>query len=615
MTINDEYIKAHCLNKKGNINPAWTKYIYMDNHPDIKQYLLNRYPDSSCIHETVYRILHEIEVRPTCKNCGKPITFSSMGFMDFCCTSCSKQYIETNNVNTYIYIEDIISDIIQDNEINYNKVKEKYLIEHGYKEILLDQFPNEKLKYVEILYRLYHKLDGPKLCKTCSKPLKFINFSKGYGLYCSKACEIKSTVTINDDYIRNYLVERGIPNHISNLKITGIYNYLINRFDDCSNYKEAIYRIKNNIETVPICPVCGNKLKYSEALRGYRKYCCRKCESIVERQTRLESIRKHTGFDIDLDPKHKDHFIFHNCCEKHKEFSINVVIAHNRTMEDRYKSGCICPICNPVEVQTSKIELIVQSILDRNHINYVQHCRTIIRPLEVDFYIPEYNLCIECNGSFWHSTIKHTKNYHYKKYLKVLETDNTLLSFWEDDILNKPDIVENIILLHCKERNNSKDLQFIPCENVDLEILKNNSLYSEEIILQYGDKLKCYKAMCDDNTIAYLYGYENKNSFTVVEIIYKNNQPIYSEHLNSFTNYIKNNNLYKNLYIKLYNDAHNLKLYNVEINNSNYIEHKRNTDGFEQYDTGISTCLLFNKQYRKFLIYNENYKETTYIFS
>ena len=350
MKINDEYIKAHCLNKKGNINSSWTRCIYMDNHPDIKQYLLNRYPDSSCIHETLYRILHGIEERPVCKNCGKSITFGNKEFMDFCCTSCSKQYIETDKVNNDISIEDIITDIIQDNEINYNKVKEKYLIEHGYKEILLNQFPNEKLKYVEILYRLYYKLNGPDLCKTCGKPLKFINFKDGYGTYCSKACEIKSTITIDDNYIRNYLNERGIPNHISNLKATGIYNYLITRFNDCSNYKEVIYRIKNNLETVPLCPVCGNKLKYSEALRGYRKYCSRKCESIVERQIRLESIREHTGFDIDLDPKHKDHFIFYNCCDKHKEFSIDVGIAHNRTLGDRYKSGCICPICNLPEI-------------------------------------------------------------------------------------------------------------------------------------------------------------------------------------------------------------------------------------------------------------------------
>lgn len=493
MKINDNYIKTHCLNKKGNINPAWTRHIYMENHPVIKQYLLNRYNDSSCIYETLYRILHGIEERPVCKNCGNTITFSSMGFMDFCCTSCSKQYIETDNIPTNISIEDILNDIIQNGEINYNKVKEKYLIEHGYKSILLNQFPNEKLKYVEILYRLYHKLSDPDLCKTCGKPLKFINFNKGYGTYCSKACELNDTITIDDEYVRNYLIGRGLQNHISNLKATGIYNYLINRFPNCSNYKEAIYRIKNNLETAPTCPVCGKPLKYSEALRGYRKYCCRKCESIVERQTRLDTIRKHTGFDIELDPKHKDHFIFHNCCDKHKEFSIDVGIAHNRTMEDRYKSGCICPICNPPEIQTSKIELIVQSVLDRNGINYIQHCRTVIKPLEVDFYIPDYNLCIECNGSFWHSTAKHSKNYHHKKYLKVLETGNTLLSFWEDDILNKLDIIENLILLHCRERNISKDLQFSTCENNNLEILKNNSLYTEEIISQYGDKLKCYK--------------------------------------------------------------------------------------------------------------------------
>lgn len=586
MNINDDYIKTHCLNKNGSINPAWTRHLYMDKRPNIKQYLLNRYKDSSGIYETLYRILHGIEERPVCKNCGNSITFSSMGFMDFCCTSCSKQYIETDNVPTNISIKDILNDIIQNGEINYNKVKEKYLIEHSYKEILVDQFPNEKLKYVEILYRLYHKLNGPELCKTCGKPLKFINFNEGYGTYCSKACELYDTIIIDDEYVRNYLIGRGLQNHISNLKATGIYNYLINRFPNCSNYKEAIYRIKNNLENAPHCPVCGKELKYSEALRGYRKYCCRKCESIVERQTRLTSIREHTGFDIELDPKHKDHFIFHNCCDKHKNFSIHVGIAHNRTMEDRYKSGCICPICNPPEVQTSKIELIIQSILDRNHINYVQHCRTIIRPLEVDFYIPDYNLCIECNGSFWHSTAKHSKNYHHKKYLKVLETDNTLLSFWEEDILNKPNIVEDLILLHCKERNNSKNLQFDLYNNND--VLNNKSLYTDEILSQYNERIICYRALCKGNIIAYLYGYEKGHNFTVVEIIYNKNQQLYNQLLNCFITYIEKSQLYDKVFIKTFNDICPLTIYELNNKNYNYIAHQRYNTNFVQYDTGIT---------------------------
>lgn len=268
MNINDDYIKTHCLNKNGSINPAWTRHLYMDKRPNIKQYLLNRYKDSSGIYETLYRILHGIEERPVCKNCGNSITFSSMGFMDFCCTSCSKQYIKSDNINTDISIEYILNDIIQNGEINYNKVKEKYLIEHGYKDILLNQFSNEKLKYVEILYRLYHKLNGPDLCKTCGKPLKFINFSKGYGTYCSKACELNDTITIDDEYVRNYLIGRGLQNHISNLKTTGIYNYLINRFLNCSNYKEAIYRIKNNLETAPLMPSVWKGIKIFRVVTG-----------------------------------------------------------------------------------------------------------------------------------------------------------------------------------------------------------------------------------------------------------------------------------------------------------------------------------------------------------
>jgi len=94
--------------------------------------------------------------------------------------------------------------------------------------------------------------------------------------------------------------------------------------------------------------------------------------------------------------------------------------------------------------------------------------------------------------------------------------------------------------------------------------------------------------MCDDNIIAYLYEYEDNNNFTVVELIYNMPYQIYSELLNKFSNYIKTNNLYKNLYIKLFNDVHNMKLYGENCKGIKYIQHKRNSDDFEQYDTGIT---------------------------
>nr|DAU61791.1 MAG TPA: 30S ribosomal protein S2 [Bacteriophage sp.] len=40
--------------------------------------------------------------------------------------------------------------------------------------------------------------------------MKFINFNEGYGIYCSKACELYDTITIDDEYVRNYLIGRGL---------------------------------------------------------------------------------------------------------------------------------------------------------------------------------------------------------------------------------------------------------------------------------------------------------------------------------------------------------------------------------------------------------------------
>jgi hypothetical protein len=43
-----------------------------------------------------------------------------------------------------------------------------------------------------------------------------------------------------------------------------LYDYLNDRYDDLNinNLSEILYRIKNNIEEPPICPVCGNKMPF-----------------------------------------------------------------------------------------------------------------------------------------------------------------------------------------------------------------------------------------------------------------------------------------------------------------------------------------------------------------
>lgn len=66
-------------------------YHLIENNPEIKKYLENRYTDSDSIKETIYRILHNLECRPTCKTCGKKVNFNKTknSFSCFCSAYCS----------------------------------------------------------------------------------------------------------------------------------------------------------------------------------------------------------------------------------------------------------------------------------------------------------------------------------------------------------------------------------------------------------------------------------------------------------------------------------------------------------------------------------------------
>lgn len=64
--------------------------------------------------------------------------------------------------------------------------------------------------------------------------------------------------------------------------------------------------------------------------------------------------------------------------------------------------------------------------------------------LEVDIYIPEYNIAIEYNGIFWHSELQgRGRSYHFKK-LELCESNGIrLIQIWENEWLYKQDIVKS----------------------------------------------------------------------------------------------------------------------------------------------------------------------------
>ena len=125
-------------------------------------------------------------------------------------------------------------------------------------------------------------------------------------------------------------------------------------------------------------------------------------------------------------------------------------ITHSVLYHDRLKYGLntctnLFPI-QPSNIKNTYIEQFIQHILDDHGIQYITNDRNIIAPSEVDIYIPDYKIAIECNGIYWHSSEYKDRNYHYNKWLECKKHGIQLLTIWEDWVANKPQIVESVLL-------------------------------------------------------------------------------------------------------------------------------------------------------------------------
>src|SRR5690606_37899032 len=95
----------------------------------------------------------------------------------------------------------------------------------------------------------------------------------------------------------------------------------------------------------------------------------------------------------------------------------------------------------------SEIEEIVKAILEKHSIPYNKHKK--FGKFFSDFILEEFNLIIECDGLFWHSDgcpDPKNKKYHLSKKEEYEKRELFSFFFREDEIKEKTDIVESMIL-------------------------------------------------------------------------------------------------------------------------------------------------------------------------
>lgn len=262
---------------------------------DIKTYLHNRFDDSESNQETWYRIKHNIIKRPVCKACNGKIKFLglSKGFEIFCSQFCKhKEKREAEHVK---FNKEKIIDIHKDTELleKYDwKIKKHIYPSQEDKQYARLRFPDAQT-FKEVLFRLENNIEERPSCIMCGCRVNY-----GYGKfsqYCSKSCISTSELTkklvkisqkkkqnfngeINDDIIKHLYVNR-IYIHW-NKEPENIVNYIKYRFNDSLSLEESFYRIKNNLEIRPVCPICGKSLMFKIGNNLFHKFCSKKCSAI-----------------------------------------------------------------------------------------------------------------------------------------------------------------------------------------------------------------------------------------------------------------------------------------------------------------------------------------------
>lgn len=102
-----------------------------------------------------------------------------------------------------------------------------------------------------------------------------------------------------------------------------------------------------------------------------------------------------------------------------------------------------CPTCYSKSSKPEKeVGDFIKEIYDGE---VIENSREIIPPLELDIYLPEYNLAIEFDGLYWHSIEHKEKEYHLRKTEIAESKGIQILHIFEDEWRDKQEIVKNII--------------------------------------------------------------------------------------------------------------------------------------------------------------------------
>jgi len=349
-----------------------------------------------------------------CQTCNKETKFSNLekGFNLYCSSSCVSKNKEIKLKKKKTLLKNYNVEYPLQNTIVKEKYKNTMISKYGAKSVLESELLRNKISStIKEKYNVEH-LSQSKIIKSKKKETYLKKFGVDHISKCEQIKEQKKLKSLNK-YGVEYVFQSDIVKN--KIKDSNLTKYGVNYFSKSNLFKEKItntLRIKNFLKLL-------------------------KSEKFNQRVVPNFNINDYQGIGNNKDFQPKYEWICRKC---------------NSIFLDRINNGHIprCLKCFPLVLENKSIyeDEIFEFLKSIYNKEIIRSNRTILtNNLELDIYLPLEKLAIEFNGLYWHSEISGNKkwDYHLNKTKLCQNKDIRLIHIFEDEWINKKEIVKSII--------------------------------------------------------------------------------------------------------------------------------------------------------------------------
>jgi len=401
--------------------------------------------------------------------------------------------------------------------INITERNITYFKEKGY-----DTKLTEKLEVNITDLKRYSRIHINIKCDECKKESvisynKYMDSFDRYGFYtCRKCSNIKKKITFNLNYNGNKLEELIERRNKTKKEKYENGNYDVEKTKETNLNKYGhTHHLQNN--EILNKQKKTNLLKYGCESASNNKNIRNKIKkSNIETKYNQSIILYKNKYNINILDKINNNFLI-KCdnCKNNYEIKPNLLqlrILYNTEL---------CTKCNPIGFNnfSNPEKQLLNFIKEYYNDEIIVNTKRIIKPYELDIYLPKLKLAFEFNGLYWHSDFKKSNNYHKIKTDMCEEKGIILIHIYEDEWKNKQNIIKPLILSYIN--------------NIEINTIKE--ITNTDLILKFFNNYK------------YIKTHINIGSFInneIVSILTINKFNNYYELVNYYS---KSNNNYKNM--------------------------------------------------------------------